>query len=297
MHKFDYVKARSLEEALAALSQGGEKACALAGGTDLLVGFRAEDARLRHIELVVDIGDLTELAYIREENGCIAVGALATHAAVAESPLIREAAPFLAAACSQVGSPQIRNRGTVGGNLCNASPAADTLPVLVALEAEVVLRSPAGERRVPVSRFVKGPHRTDLRPGELVTEIRFNRPLPGTRTCFIKLGRRKAMSIARLSIAVLLKKDGGGTVEEVRLVPGAALPVPARVTAAEEIVRGQVLTVELAREAGEKLAQEMVRITGQRWSTPYKVPAIAALTRRAILTAGGLEDVTAGSEA
>ncbi|MGI9951484.1 xanthine dehydrogenase family protein subunit M [Moorellaceae bacterium AZ2] len=297
MHKFDYVKARSLEEALTALYQGGEKACVLAGGTDLLVGFRAEDARIRHIELVVDIGDLTELAYIREEAETIALGALTTHAAVAASPLIREAVPFLAAACSQVGSPQIRNRGTVGGNLCNASPAADTLPVLVALEAEVVIRSLAGERKVPVSRFLKGPHKTDLQPGEVVTEIRFDRPHPRSGSSFIKLGRRKAMSIARLSIAALLKMGDGGLVEEVRLVPGAALPVPARVTAAEEVVRGKKLTRELAREAGEKLSQEMVRITGQRWSTPYKMPVIAALTRRAILTAGGLEDVTAGSEA
>lgn len=297
MHKFDYVKARSVEDALRLLSQGGETACALAGGTDLLVAFRGESQRIRNIKLVVDISHLEELSYICESNGTIALGALATHAEIAASSVIREGAPFLAEACGQVGSPQIRNRGTVGGNICNASPAADTLPVLIALEAEVTIRSLAGERRLPLAKFITGPYKTALKPGEMVTEINFVRPAPGTGSCFIKLGRRKAMSIARLSVAVLLKRGEGGLVEEVHIVPGAVLPVPARVTAAEEVIRGKRLTRELASEAGQKLAEEMVRITGPRWSTPYKMPAIASLTRRAILRAGGLDDVFTGAQA
>lgn len=297
MHRFDYARAHSLSEALGLLAQAGRKACILAGGTDLVVALREENERIRHVSMVVDISYLEELRYIREEEGSIVLGPLITHADIAASPLIREVVPFLAQACSQVGSPQVRNRGTIGGNICNASPAADTLPVLMALDAEVTVQNLEGQRRLALAEFVVAPYKTVLQPGEMVTEIRFAKPAPGTGTCFLKLGRRKAMGIARLSVAVIVEKNGEGYITKARIAPGAALPVPARVRAVEEILEGKKLSRALAVEAGKKLAEEMVRITGQRWSTPYKMPVIAALTRRAILQAGGLEDVADGSQA
>lgn len=295
MHRFDYARAHSLQEALDLLARSGDKARVLAGGTDLVVAFREENERIRQVDVVVDISYLEELSYIREEEGGIALGPLSTHADIAASPLIREVAPFLAQACSQVGSPQIRNRGTIGGNICNASPAADTLPVLVALDAEVTIQSLEGQRRLALAEFVVAPYRTVLQPGEMVTEIRFAKPARGAGTCFLKLGRRKAMSIARLSVAAMIEKNEEGYITKARIAPGAALPIPARVRSAEETLEGKKLTRDLAIEAGKKMAEEMVSITGQRWSTPYKMPVIAALTRRAILQAGGLDDVAVGT--
>lgn len=289
MLDFAYHRPLSLEEACRLLATYGPEARVLAGGTDLLVALREENRRLAGVNHIIDLGNLVDLNYIREENGQICIGALTSHADIAAAGLVRKYAALLAQAAIQVGSPQIRNRGTIGGNLANASPAADTVPALIALEAAATLVSSQGERQVPVADLLAGPNRTSLAPGEIITALRFKKLPPSAGSAFLKLGRRQTLSIARLNIAVVLDRDENSRITAARIVPGAALPVASRVPAAETVLVGSVVSEELARRAGEKVGEEMLRLSGRRWSTEYKLPVIVALARRAILKAAGVK--------
>lgn len=289
MMRFAYLRPASVQEACELLNKYGGAAKVIAGGTDLMVQIRDEDKKLAGLKYVVDISQLNGLRYIQGDEDVVRIGALVTHDQIYNSPMLRTAAPFLPAACNTVGSPQIRHRGTIGGSVCNASPAADPVPALVALDAGLKLESVRGVRVVPVTSVFEKPYRTNIAADELLTEISFKRLPAGAKTAFLKLGRRKALAIARMNVAVCLVLDGEGKVAEARIAPGSVLPKPGRVAAAEEVLVGKVPTAELLEEAGKKLAEEMVKQSGIRWSTPYKEPVIAVLTRRALQQALGVE--------
>jgi CO/xanthine dehydrogenase FAD-binding subunit len=199
MSDFTYVRAHSLDEAVALLSELGVHSRVLAGGTDLVNQFRKGEVQC---DRVVDVTHVPELRTI--ENGDpIRIGAAVTHTEIAESALLRERAPLLVRACRQIGSPQIRNVATIGGNVVNAAACADTLPVLVCLEARAVVVSVWGVERVPVADLVTGVYRTELPPGGLIQAFEFEATPPGSRVSFQRIGRRQAMSISRLSVAAL----------------------------------------------------------------------------------------------
>jgi len=225
------------------------------------------------------------LSGLSDEGDSIFAGATATHADVAESELLRGEALFLSEAAGSVGSPQIRNTGTIGGNIVNASPAADTLPPLVALEAEALILGHKGQRRIPLVRLFTGPYRTVLSRREILCGVRFRKLPSGTGTCFLKLGRRRALSISRISIAVALLLAREGRIQEARICPGAVMPVPSRILPAEESLLGRYPDPELFAEAGERVAREIVVITGRRPSTPYKEPVVKNLVQRALTIA------------
>ena len=181
-----------------------------------------------------------------------------------------------------MGGPQVRNAGTLGGNVANAAVCADSLPPLVCLGAVAHLRSAQGERQMPVSELVTGPHRTQIGPGELLTHFSFDLPPEHVRSHFIKIGRRKALSSSRLSMAAMGGLDGEGRVDFVRLTPGAAVSNTIPFPCAEEVLRGQRPEAALLAAAGERVAAKMIELTGVRWSTGYKEVAIKALTERAL---------------
>lgn len=282
MMELDYRRPESLKEALRILSEFGKEARILAGGTDLLVQLREGMDRWQDLRLLVDISHIKELRYIREEEGIVRIGALATHSDLEKSSLLREAAPFLCKAAFQVGSPQIRNRGTIGGSISNASPAADPVPPLIALGAEALLKSLEGERRLPLQDIYSGSGETVLDPGEILAEISFPRLPKGARSAFVKLGRRKALAISRLNLGVIALQDQEGSVQELRIAPGCIFATPDRVREAEGVLLGKVPTPSLLEEAGLKVTDEMIRRTGIRWSTEFKKPALEALVRRAL---------------
>jgi len=206
----------------------------------------------------------------------------ATHAALERSTLLRRFAPLLGMAAAAVGSPQIRARGTVGGNVMNAATCADTVPALVALGARLTLQSAAGRRALPIAEFFVKPYVTVARPDEVLTDVEFPALPADARSAFVKLGRRNALAIARLSVAAVVRRGPDGRVVEARIVPGAALPVWKRVTAAEALLVGEAPTPERLAAAGRQVAEVMVGETGRRWSTEYKEPVVAALARRAL---------------
>ncbi|MGZ5503569.1 MAG: FAD binding domain-containing protein [Chthoniobacterales bacterium] len=280
MKPFDYIAVETIAEACDVLAEHGSDATVFAGGTDLLIEFRRPSAKLPKV--VLDVSGVGELSGIVESNDGILIKTLTTHSELMRSETLRKFAPLLASAAASIGSPQIRNRGTVGGNIMNASACADTVPPLIALGATVTLQSKAGCREMDLASLFLKPYQTKARPDELLTAIRFSKRPPDAHSAFIKLGRRKAVSITRLSVAAILQTGDDGKIVDARIVPGAAFPTWRRATEAEQILIGAKSTEKLFTAAGQKVSEAMIRETGRRWSTEYKEPVLAVLVRRAL---------------
>lgn len=279
MPRFDYVRAHTIEQALQLLADPAHVCRPLAGGTDVLVLTRHEQPTF---DRAVDISKILEMKVIERRDDEVIVGAAVTFTEAAESPLLQAVAGCLVEASLTVGGPAIRNAGSLGGNTVNAAACADGVPPLVCLDAVAHLRSLTGARSLPVSTFIRGANRTELRPDELLTHFTFPVPPAGTRHAFIKLGRRNAQAISRLSMAAAGRLDAAGRIDYVRLVPGAAMSSPRRIAEVEEFLLGQLPDDALLAAAGQKTAEAMIAVTGRRWSTEYKEVAIQALAERAL---------------
>lgn len=291
MRKFTFLTPHSLSEALFLLREHAGRIKPIAGGTDLMVELRGGDEKLESMDYALDLTALSELRAITLENGLVSIGAMATHNDVAASALVRSAAAMLAEASASVGAQQIRNAATIGGNVCNAAVAADTLSPLAALDARVTLLSVSGARELALSEFILGAGKTALQPDELLTKISFA-PLSGWQSRFVKLGRRKALAISRMNASVALRFERGA-VAEARVSPGCVFASPRGVASAEALLIGQVPSVTLFEACGKAVSDEMVAVTGVRWSTEYKYPALAAIVRRALCEAAGLAEAEA----
>ena len=194
----EFYQPRSVQEALELLGRAPGETRVVAGGTDLFLQLRRGDIRAAYL---LDVGGVAELAYIREEPQFIRVGAATLVDDLARSGLLRRYAAALAEAASALGSPQIRNRATIGGNLGRSSPAADCVCALMALGAEVLVQSASGTREIPIDRFLLGPGKNALAPDELIVEVRMGKPRGRFGSRFLKLGRRKALVLATASAA------------------------------------------------------------------------------------------------
>ena len=280
MKPFEYIAVHTIAEACDALAAHGAETRLLAGGTDLLIELRRGSKKAPRV--VLDISGVAEMAGIAESGAHITLGPLTTHAELARSELLLEFAPLLGEAAAAIGSPQIRARATVGGNIMNAAACADTVPPLIALGATVTLQSKAGCRELALADLFVKPYQTRANADELLTAVRFPKPGPGTRSAFIKLGRRNALAISRLSVAAMLELGKDGRITEARIVPGAAFPTWQRVTEAERLLLGEMPGELLFAAAGRKVSGEMIKATGRRWSTEYKEPVIAVLVSRAL---------------
>ncbi len=268
----------------------------IAGGTDLLVSARQAPTDELASWRVVDVSGLHEMRGICPDGEWVRIGAATTHTEVELSPVIAEAAPFLGEAAATIGSRQIRNRATIGGNIMNASPAADSLPPLVALDAVATLASVRGRREMSVARLVTGPYKNAAAPDELLVDVRFRALGEGFQSAFIKVGRRRALAISRLAAAVAMRLSSEGVVAEARISAGASFTIPCRIGDAEEVLLGTAYSVELAEKAGLQAAEAMVRAAGVRWSTEYKRPVLAAIITRAIRQCAAKEGADAWPE-
>lgn len=281
MISYEFLTTQKIEETLNYFDKFS-KVHILAGGTDLLVNLYKESPRLPDFDYLLDISNISELKIINLISNFIEIGPLVTHSRLIHEPLIKNNFPVLVEATYTIGSTQIRNRGTIGGNIVNASPAADLLPPLIALGAEVELTSRKGKRVSSLEKFLTGPYKTKLQANELLTKIKI--PLLGDNyyTDFQKIGRRKALSIARLSLALVVKIDKEGIFQDTRVVPGSATPYPQSLPETEKAINGKSTFNIDVEEIGKITGKEMVSITGERWSTPYKKPTIAVLIKRAL---------------
>ena len=280
MKTFGYLAPRSVEEAVDLL--GREGAVPLAGGTDLLVAIKRGAPAPEWMVDITGIG----LDRLEEAGGVLCLGAASTHARILASDTVRSRLPALAEALISVGSPQVRNLATIGGNICYAVPSADSVPPLLALGAEVEVIGPAGSRRRPLDGFFVGPRRTILEPGEIVAKILVPLPAPGTGTAFLKAGRRKAMSLAVVNVAVSMRAAADNlTVDGVRIALGAVAPTPLRAYAAEGLLQGRVFAVDLAEEAAMEAAKAAAPIGDLRATARYRYALASILVKRAILKA------------
>ena len=284
-----YLVPTSLEEALAMLKEGQGQARVIAGGTDLIIQLKKKKVTARRL---VDVTNLDELKGIELEDGFIRVGACVTHQELASSRLIRERAAALAEGALQMGSPQIRNVGTVGGNIVNAQPAADTVIPLIALEAEVEVASSEGARREPLGGLCTGAGRCTVdATAEILTAVRFRALGSNQGSAFARLAKRKALSLPILNVAVVVtlkewrmeNRDGGDTFQEVRLAVGPAAPTPFRARKAEEALRGAAIEAQVIAAALELAAQEaQPRTNPLRGCQEYRREMVKVLLRRSI---------------
>ncbi|MFN8177478.1 MAG: FAD binding domain-containing protein [bacterium] len=276
----EVVTPRALGEALEFLaaheSEGWQP---VAGGTDVMVGIAHGKERRRRW---LDVSRLAhELGGIREESdGRVRVGGLATMTALRRSVLLRDACPMIGEAAATVGAVQIQNRATVAGNVVNASPAGDTLPVWLALDAEVELASVRGVRRVPYRRFTPSYRTVERRANELVTAMLFA-PLPRARTAllFRKVGTRSAQAISKVVFAGVRRTDEAGRLVDVRLAFGSMAPVPVRAATAEGAATGRPLSRETGLAAAARLSESLAPIDDVRSTAAYRQRVAENLVR------------------
>ena len=278
---------RTLPEAYALLDgEADGRVRPLAGGTDLMVQITGELGEPP--ERVVDLWGLDELRGIEEEDGSLVIGALTTYTELRRSALVHERLPILADVAATIGAAQIQNRGTVGGNIANASPAGDTLPLLLATDAVIVLGSAAGERHVPAAEFWPAYRRTARRPDELVTAVRI--PLDAQRQVrFRKIGTRRAQAISKVVMALAWRPGAGrdGAWRDVRLAIGSVAPTPVRASVTEAVLEGAPPTAETADRAAAVLEAEIHPIDDVRSTAAYRRAVAGRVLHRLIRDEGG----------
>jgi carbon-monoxide dehydrogenase medium subunit len=269
---FSFHHPETIDAAISFASEHGEDARFIAGGTDLMIQINRRRLAPRHLVSLAGLG----LDGISETPGEYVIGAMATHDAVVTYPGFQRELIALAQASAVIGGRQVRNIATVGGNIVNASPAADLVPVLLVLDAVVELRGPAGTRSLPLDRFLVERGRTVRRPDEILTSVRFDKPSPASATAFLKAGRRKAMEISVICVAAHLVQGG-----KARIAVGAAASRTVRVRQAEALVERQ--GAGAFHEAGRLAAAEVTPIDDVRASARYRNLLVAALVERALV--------------
>ena len=274
----DYFCPKTLEEAMSLLVNYGNEAKLMAGGTDLVNLMRTRALMPKYI---IDITRIPELDYIRyDEKDGLRIGALTTLSAIQLSGVVRENSSLLYEAVCQMGSVQVRNKATIGGNICRASPSADTAPPLLALDAKVKIAGPAKGRIMPLEDFFTGPGKTAIRHNEILTEIQMPELPARTGTAFLKASRI-VVDLAKVNAAIVLTvKDR--VCEDVRIALGAVAPTPIRAKKAEELLKGEKLEDKVIKEAAETAAGETQCISDLRASADYREELSKVLVRRAI---------------
>jgi len=281
---FEIFQPASIQEARELHIHHGPGGYFLAGGTDLAIAIKEKGLVPRY---VVDLKRIGSLSGIRENaDGSLVLGALATMREVEISRVISRRFPFLSQSAGEVGSIQIRNRATIGGNIANATPSADVVPALLVLEAQVTISTQDGEKQVPLESFFLGPGKTVMERGDILTEILIPPASANLRGEYIKFSPREMMDLAYVGVAVALVTDGNeNACREVRIALGAVSPVPMRAHKAEAVLVNRVINEESAERAGEAAASECTPISDVRASAEYRRHMVRVNTKRAILNA------------
>ncbi len=282
--KFDYFEPETLDEALRLLAEWREKALVLAGGTDVLVKMRNGRIKPGAVVALERICSLNEISFNLSEG--ITIGAGAKLSDVASHPDILRYYPAIARAARVMANVQVRNMGTIGGNLCNAAPSAENAPPLMAIGAIVTVRSLEGDRRIPLDDFFRGPGLTVMKPEEIMTSIFVPTPPPKSGASYQRISARCGVDIAAVSVGAMVTIDGV-VCKEARIVLGAVAPVPMRALNAEAFLAEKVWSQELLRDAARISSEESRPISDVRASLQYRRKMVAVLTVRALEEAHG----------
>ena len=280
---FDYARPSSIDEALQAIAAGGEDVKILAGGQSLIPVMRL---RLAAPSTVVDLGRVQELRGVRDDGDAIVIGAMTTHAAVLEDPLIKQHAPLIAEATETVADRQVRHRGTFGGALAHADPAGDLPAVALALDAEFVIVGPNGRRTVPARDFFVDYLTTALEDGELLVEVRIPK-LPGDWGMHYEKFNRVAQAWSIVAVAAVVRRENGH-IAEARIGLTNMGPTPLRATAAEQALAGAAASADAVAEAASHAAEGTEPSSDLNAQADYRQHLARVLTRRAVSAAAGL---------
>lgn len=280
LHPFRLVEPESLPDAIEALGRLDGEARLVAGGTALVAMIRLG---LVKPDRLISLHRVPALSQIRVESGSLELGAMATHADIERSRVVRDGWPLLAEAVRRVATPAIRTSGTIGGNLAYAEAASDPAPALLCLHAEVRVDGPRGSRTVPIARFFRGFYEAALEPGEIVTAIRVPPTPAGARGGYIKYTSRSAEDKPLIGVAALVARDTAGRCADIRLALGGAAPTPIRAENAERILRGETLTDAAVRAAADLAAQQADPLTDLMGSADYRREMIRVWVRRLLV--------------
>ncbi len=287
--KIEYLRPRTIQEACSLALQYKGEAKIIAGGTDLVVEMKRKEVLPKYIIDIKDIPGQDDIIYDEKEG--LRIGALATIRSVEVSPVIRRRFGILAQAASKLGTWQVRNRGTIAGNLVTAAPSADTVPALMVLGAGIKIMGAGGERVVPIENFFTGPLKTVLRPGEILAEVQVPNLPPQSGGAYIKHTIRKTMDLAIIGVAALVTMDGNA-MSDIRIALGTSAPTVIRARRAEGILKGNEISDDLLEKAGQVALEESSPRDSLRASAAYRSKLIKVLVPRAIKQA--VEQVNAG---
>jgi carbon-monoxide dehydrogenase medium subunit len=283
MNRFEYLEAGTLPEAIATLGQDGGTRI-VAGATDFLVRWRQGLWKPRAVLNIKGIPGLDSVSYSAETG--LTLGTLVTIRTLERHPLIQEHYPALSQAAATFAGVQIRNLATVGGNVCNASPAGDTLPALIAYGTECRLMGREGERVVPLENFIQGPGRTVLRSAELLVELHLPPPLPHTGALYIKHSPRSSMDISAVGVVSVVTLEGrDGVCRDIRIALGAVAPTPIRATSAEALLRGQRLNADAIQRAARAAMEDARPIDDIRGTARHRRAIVESLAGRTLRSA------------
>jgi len=278
MKRFDYIRPGNMQDAIAAL-QANDEPYLLAGGTDLLIGMKTNAVKPK---CLIDLKGIPGIDCIEYDNG-FKLGTLTTVRDVEVSPLIREKIPALSEAAATLGCIQIRNRATIGGNLCHGSPAADMAAILLAMNCEVKIATGNGAKTMGLDQFFTGPNSTVLNRNEVLSQIIIPKEIEQFKGIYLKHGPRKAMDIGIVNIAILLDADvSSGFCNQIMIALGAVAPRPIRAKKAEALLNANRLTSELIQEAAEVASDEAMPISDFRASAGYRKDLVKNLVAKGI---------------
>ena len=278
--QFNYFRPNTIEETLRLMSKFGAQSKILVGGTDLTSGVRSGKIILP--ENIIEIGHVKELNFIDDAADIVNVGATTKLSEIMSSPIIKSKVPILVEAITTMASFQVRNMGTIGGNLCNASPAADTAPPLLVLDAMIEVMNIKSKRRIPIDQFFTGPSKTAAGPDEIVTKIQIPKQQPTDRWDFVKLGRRKALTLSIISIAALAKIVDN-RFQDVKIALGAVAPTPLRAKKAETFLKGRSASEDVIDEASQIVRDEINPISDVRASKEYRREMAYTITKKMLM--------------
>jgi carbon-monoxide dehydrogenase medium subunit len=282
--EFTYKTPRTLDEALRLLEQGKAGARILAGGTDLVLQMKQ---RLLTPSLVIDIKNVPDLDRLDwSEKGGLHIGASVSISKLLALEVLLKRFSVLAQACRVIGSTQIKNRATLGGNICNAAPSADSAPALLCLGASGILKRSGGTRTISLEEFFKSPGKTAVRDNELLVEIDVPTPPANSAGCYLRHTTREEMDISVVGVASYLELSPDKKVKTARITLAAVAPVPMRAHQAESILQGKAVTADAIEAAAVKAAAEASPITDMRGSAEYRREIVKVLTRRTLKKCG-----------
>lgn len=275
---FEYLAPENLQEVCTVLAERAPDAVVLSGGTDLMVSMKHG---LVEPKILVSLRNLDELRDIRYEQGTgVVIGARATHNEIMNSPVLNERYMSISEAAHSMAAAQVRNTGTIGGNIANAIPSADLPPILISLGATVTLHGCEGERTLPLEDFFTGPRKSVLGPDEVITHVTVP-DHPVTGSTYLKFGLRRAGALAVVGVAAAVNAEGD-VIHDPRIALGAVAPVPLRARKAEAVLEGKKWTEELLEQAGKEAAAESSPISDIRGSEEYRRDMVRIFTRRAL---------------